>query len=169
MTNILHYEVDSKFVDRCEEINSAEHNETMSEMIGTYDDGCYIYFDAFDKKDGGYCQYVLYDKEGHELGFTDPLNEDEVIDEFELDDNHKLIVKVREIEESLKEEYKEDDLIDLGEDEVPMTFGELVEIMENRLLREDTLVENLEEVAIKYAKDFIKENNGTKIKKEAKR
>lgn len=73
------------------------------------------------------------------------------------------------LNDSLKEEYKEDDLIDLGEDEVPMTFGELVEIMKNRLSREDTLIENLEEVAIKYAKDFIKENNGTKIIKEAKR
>ena len=107
----LIYEVDSNFVNRCEEINKAEHNETMSEQIGTYDDGCYVYFDAFDEKDGGYCQYVLYDKEGHELGFTDPLNEDEVIDEFELDDNHKLIVKVKEVEESLTE-AEEDELSD---------------------------------------------------------
>ena len=99
----LIYEVGSNFVNRCKEINSAEHSETMSEMIGTYKDGCYVYFDAFDDKDGGYCQYVLYDKEGHELAFTDPLNEEEVIDEFELDDNHKLIVKVKEIEESLEE------------------------------------------------------------------
>ena len=90
----LTYEVGSNFVRRCNEINDAEHNETMSEMIGEYEDGCYVYFDAFDEDDGGYCQYVLYDKDGRELGFTDPLNDDEVIDEFELDDTHNLIVKV---------------------------------------------------------------------------
>jgi len=99
----LTYEVGSNFVERCNEINDAESGETMSEQIGTYEDGCYVYFDAFDQDDGGYCQYVLYDKKGYELGFTDPLNDDEVIDEFELDDNHKLIVKVRGVEESLKE------------------------------------------------------------------
>lgn len=108
----LTYEVDSNFVKRCNEINDAEHNETMSEMIGEYEDGCYVYFDAFDEDDGGYCQYVLYDKDGRELGFTDPLNDDEVIDEFELDDTHNLIVKVgrkkkvKEAEESCKEEEK---------------------------------------------------------------
>ena len=113
----LIYEVDSNFVNRCEEINKAEHNETMSEQIGTYDDGCYVYFDAFDEKDGGYCQYVLYDKEGHELGFTDPLNEDEVIDEFELDDNHKLIVKVKEVEESLTEAEEDKEKINYNVDD----------------------------------------------------
>lgn len=92
----LIYEVDSNFIERCIEINNAEHGESMSEKIGTYKDGCYIYFDAFDDKDGGYCQYVLHDKDGNELGFTDPLNEDEVVDEFELDDSHKLIVKEKE-------------------------------------------------------------------------
>ena len=95
----LIYEVDSNFIKRCIEINNAEHGESMSEKVGTYKDGCYVYFDAFDDKDGGYCQYVLYDKEGNELGFTDPLNKDEVVDEFELDDNHKLIVKERNKEE----------------------------------------------------------------------
>jgi len=111
----LTYEVGSNFVRRCNEINDAEHNETMSEMIGEYEDGCYVYFDAFDEDDGGYCQYVLYDKDGRELGFTDPLNDDEVIDEFELDDTHNLIVKVgrkkkvKEAEESLKEEKLHED------------------------------------------------------------
>ena len=99
----LIYEVDSNFVRRCEEINNAEHNETMSEMIGTYKDGCYVYFDAFDDKDGGYCQYVLYDKDGRELGFTEPLNDDEVVDEFELDDSHKLVIKVK-ANESLEDD-----------------------------------------------------------------
>ena len=91
--------IDKHFYDRLNEINNAEHGESMSQRVAEFDDGCFVCLDAFDDKDGGYCQYVLYDKQGSELGFTDPLYEDEVIDEIEFDENHILKVHFKDEEE----------------------------------------------------------------------
>lgn len=88
--------IDKHFYDRFNEINNAEHGESMSQRVAEFDDGCFVYFDAFDDKDGGYCQFVLYDKCGRELSFTEPLYDIEVVDDFEFDKEHILNVHFKD-------------------------------------------------------------------------
>ena len=91
------YTINESFINRCREINNANHSASMSQFIGSFEDGYYVYFDAFDKKDGGYCQFVLYNKKGFESGFTDPLDYTEIVDTFELNDDHILIIEEEEV------------------------------------------------------------------------
>ena len=109
--NVEEFIIDKQFYDRVNEINNAEHNESMSKLVAKFDDGCYVYFDAFDDRDGGYCQFVLYDKDGYELAFTEPLYEDEIVDDFELDEKHILNVHFKDEELNNLKEAKDKDTL----------------------------------------------------------
>lgn len=85
--------------------------------------------------------------------------------------------EVKELEESLKESYKDNDLIEF-EDDAPMTFGEIVDMMYDEIkdgaLDDESYTcklsdEELEDLAIQYAHEYIKDRKGHKAKKEAKR
>ena len=85
--------------------------------------------------------------------------------------------EVKELEESLEESFKENDLIEF-DDDVPMTFGEIVDMMVDELrdgaLDDESYTctlsdEELEKLAIQYANEYIEDKKGKKVKKEATR
>lgn len=117
----------------------------------------------------------LEDEDGNPIDWNRLMSDEEY-----LKDNFASVSTFEEFKEGIKEEdstneesdeeeYREDDLIDLGEDEVPMTFGEVLEMFRHRLSREGSLIEDLDEVARKRALDYIKEHDGKKIEREARR
>ena len=152
-------------LDESKKKDIKEENEDHYVVI-YYEDGSHdISYGDYDKS----CKF--YDEYVEKLGSTIESGK-KIVKVLRYSENgceeSKSLEGFENIDESLKESYKENDLIEF-EDDAPMTFGDIVEMMYNRLSKEDNLVENLEEEALKCAKNFIEEKGGHKATKDAEK